>query len=412
MSDSPPIPSACPIKAAELVLVVLGKGPSRTALASALTKATSPPPASRRTVRLVTDFAISDADTMALQSALVRACRVSGLADRRVVALVASGSDPELPRCINSLGFRAEHVAMPGDRVPHDGFPVHVVQSASEMDMGRALLAELMREADQEEDAANSGWSTVKRLILLVLLMIESPSSQHRLCTYTNSRTRWTEDEHRRFLSGIELYGRQWDRVEQHVGTRTMAQIRSHAQKYFEKLEKENRAEQIPPRRRRETTLDLGAALTQSPVSPSSAEFMSWMEQCNLVSPAPPPTSLIIQAQQFLKERLAPEAKALDGTETTVEGVGFGPAQQTGVGLPPPDPEVVYTFLASLFDPTQTGLEQRLAEMSPADRLAVRELMANLTSNPHWFQSPLVMFTSIVLTFLNSQAFLGITPAP
>ena len=40
---------------------------------------------------------------------------------------------------------------------------------------------------------------------------------------------RWTNDEHQSFLIGLKLYGKNWKKVEEHVGTRTGAQIRSHA---------------------------------------------------------------------------------------------------------------------------------------------------------------------------------------
>eukprot|EP00826_Nyctotherus_ovalis_P018175 TRINITY_DN1541_c0_g1_i6.p1 TRINITY_DN1541_c0_g1~~TRINITY_DN1541_c0_g1_i6.p1 ORF type:complete len:353 (+),score=93.35 TRINITY_DN1541_c0_g1_i6:416-1474(+) len=39
-------------------------------------------------------------------------------------------------------------------------------------------------------------------------------------------------------LLAIELYGKKWKKVEEFVGTRTGVQIRSHAQKYFNKLNK------------------------------------------------------------------------------------------------------------------------------------------------------------------------------
>lgn len=42
---------------------------------------------------------------------------------------------------------------------------------------------------------------------------------------------RWSNDEHKLFLEAIDLYGRDWKKVQDHVGTRTSTQARSHAQK-------------------------------------------------------------------------------------------------------------------------------------------------------------------------------------
>lgn len=49
---------------------------------------------------------------------------------------------------------------------------------------------------------------------------------------------RWTKDEHFRFLEALKLYGKEWRKVQEHVNTRTSTQARSHAQKFFVKLEK------------------------------------------------------------------------------------------------------------------------------------------------------------------------------
>ncbi|KDO31468.1 hypothetical protein SPRG_04083 [Saprolegnia parasitica CBS 223.65] len=44
---------------------------------------------------------------------------------------------------------------------------------------------------------------------------------------------RWTAQEHASFLEGIKLYGKNWRRVAQVVGTRNAVQTRTHAQKYL-----------------------------------------------------------------------------------------------------------------------------------------------------------------------------------
>mmetsp|Transcript_6946 Transcript_6946/g.8327 ORF Transcript_6946/g.8327 Transcript_6946/m.8327 type:complete len:188 (+) Transcript_6946:67-630(+) len=50
---------------------------------------------------------------------------------------------------------------------------------------------------------------------------------------------RWSQAEHARFVEGLQKFGkRKWVRIAEHVGTRSVIQVRSHAQKYFKKLRK------------------------------------------------------------------------------------------------------------------------------------------------------------------------------
>ena len=57
--------------------------------------------------------------------------------------------------------------------------------------------------------------------------------------TITKQRERWTDEEHEKFLQALKVHGRAWRRIEECVGTKTAVQIRSHAQKFFTKLERE-----------------------------------------------------------------------------------------------------------------------------------------------------------------------------
>jgi len=49
---------------------------------------------------------------------------------------------------------------------------------------------------------------------------------------------RWGNEEHELFLRGLELYGKGWKKIANLIKTRTVVQIRTHAQKYFQKLAK------------------------------------------------------------------------------------------------------------------------------------------------------------------------------
>ncbi|KAF8015030.1 hypothetical protein BT93_H0732 [Corymbia citriodora subsp. variegata] len=59
--------------------------------------------------------------------------------------------------------------------------------------------------------------------------------------TITKQRERWTEEEHKRFLEALKLYGRAWRRIEDCV------QIRSHAQKFFSKVVKDSTDSKVEP---------------------------------------------------------------------------------------------------------------------------------------------------------------------
>ena len=57
---------------------------------------------------------------------------------------------------------------------------------------------------------------------------------------------RWTREEHARFIEALIKYGKNWKEVQEAVHTRTTAQVRSHAQKFFNRLTKDQRSILLP----------------------------------------------------------------------------------------------------------------------------------------------------------------------
>ena len=51
---------------------------------------------------------------------------------------------------------------------------------------------------------------------------------------------RWGKDEQRRFAEAVLKYGNDWKKIQNHVFSRNITQVRSHAQKYLMKLKESN----------------------------------------------------------------------------------------------------------------------------------------------------------------------------
>jgi SHAQKYF class myb-like DNA-binding protein len=44
---------------------------------------------------------------------------------------------------------------------------------------------------------------------------------------------RWSNDEESLFEEGLDFFGKDWRKIQRYIKTRSLLQVRSHAQKYF-----------------------------------------------------------------------------------------------------------------------------------------------------------------------------------
>ncbi|MBA0862681.1 hypothetical protein Goshw_011581, partial [Gossypium schwendimanii] len=224
--------------------------------------------------------------------------------------------------------------------------------------------------------------------------------------TITKSRESWTEPEHDKFLEALQLFDRDWKKIEAFISSKTVIQIRSHAQKYFLKVQKNGTSEHLPPPRpKRKAThpypqkasktahghpqvsgsfpsstalLDAGYALRSDP-SPmlmdpiTSAAVSSWTSSAKPISFSQEKNGLRLtnnscsSSEDTLKTRQIEEITDQRNNGHAVRVL--------------PDFAQVYSFIGSVFDPKATGHLQKLKKMDPIDVETVLLLMRNLAIN-------------------------------
>jgi SHAQKYF class myb-like DNA-binding protein len=162
---------------------------------------------------------------------------------------------------------------------------------------------------------------------------IPKPRKQY---TIQRKREKWTKEEHNRFVEAIEKFGRNWKKVEEYVTSKTRKQIRSHAQKYFEKLKKMGRSFP-PPRAKRK-------ASHPYPSRKTTELFALYTKQ--------------FQQQHF--------------TQLQFQVI------QKVEGEPEPNRDQIFTFITSLFLPSKYNLQETIKALSPVDKKYLRVLMHNL----------------------------------
>ncbi|KAI4349210.1 hypothetical protein L6164_009830 [Bauhinia variegata] len=226
--------------------------------------------------------------------------------------------------------------------------------------------------------------------------------------TITKSRESWTEEEHDKFLEALQLFDRDWKKIEDFVASKTVIQIRSHAQKYFLKVQKNGTVAHVPPPRpKRKATHPYPQKASKNVLVPLAAS-MAYTSSTTILAPGYTTwdeASLLMNTGPNKPVPCQDEFNNLHGTEADIGSMGMARISNNSLSgvasssrTPPssemqkqgkrapvlhglPDFAEVYSFIGNVFDPNTKDHVLKLKEMDPINFETVLLLMRNLTVN-------------------------------
>ncbi|XP_056866521.1 protein REVEILLE 8 isoform X2 [Raphanus sativus] len=200
-------------------------------------------------------------------------------------------------------------------------------------------------------------------------------------------------------------FDRDWKKIEDFVGSKTVIQIRSHAQKYFLKVQKNGTLAHVPPPRpkrkaahpypqkaSKNAQMQLQVSTSFTTRNSDMAEgYTSWddvsMMLNRFISPRQELSTLHGAEDDIGSKGLlnvsSPSTSGMGSSSRTISGseIVIKQAEQPPLLQGVPDFAEVYNFIGSVFDPEKRGHVEKLKEMDPVNFETVLLLMRNLTVN-------------------------------
>ncbi|XP_073145734.1 protein REVEILLE 6-like isoform X2 [Henckelia pumila] len=222
---------------------------------------------------------------------------------------------------------------------------------------------------------------------------MEDPNKKTRKpYTITKSRESWSEQEHDKFLEALQLFDRDWKKIEAFVGSKTVIQIRSHAQKYFLKVLKNGKSEHVPPprpKRKANHPYPHKAPKNATGVLQPSAAVLDSLSVArpDSLSVRSNPVGSLHSSPWMETEHLSRDDIGTPGGTMVQKCSSSNNATSCGSKKPckgtgaMPDFAQVYDFIGSIFDNSASDHLQRLKNMDPVNFQTVLTLMKNLSVN-------------------------------